>query len=532
MYRKDAYMKHGLVSVSGYDFFSQYDLSFCDLVDEADKLAVDKAWNALMGNRGFILGQDIDVLRELFDLICSEFAATYGKERTISLREGYITKDRGQTPARHNEVSRIFSQSKSIYIDLLMSNVLFEYAAAFYLWARHPENEDLVSRCFIHTLYTLEGCCRRGKLSEMDGQLSLQKLIADNLDDQEIVFIGDLYWCMLSFAMCHEIAHLYCEHGCPRSTDDGYIQEFQADAVGYDVYLKLMIKNMHSTENVSSGVFREYLYTAPMILLLFYHDLFAMGYWMYGEVIYDTHPVLKERIDKLLAISQDDKYEFDSSSGNVVLNCYYDISDKFLVELWYKLKNGKLSDIVRKGASSVTGKAFEDACAFDETICKKITEQAPSLGYDARRLIGLWNMSAQVSADSFGDNHGLVTAIVGKAYSIKGLNVIYNQKVLLESVIEMGLTIAKPGDIVETIRTALYIIYKIALIGTIEIKDVHAELLKACHINKAYAMPIKEDALLARVPKASSDDITELDRLGCIELVDGYVHLREKVVLE
>ncbi len=524
-------MKHGLVSISGYDIYNQYDLSFCNLVDSADKLAVDQAWNALMGNRGFTIDQGVDVLRELFDLICSEFAATYGKERTITLREGYITKDRGQTPARHNEMSRIFSQSKSIYIDLLMSNVLFEYAAAFYLWARHPGKEDIASRCFIHTLYTLEGCCRRGKLSEMDGQLSLQKLIADNLDDQEIVFIGDLYWCMLSFAMCHEIAHLYCEHGCPRSTSDGYVQEFQADAVGYDVYLKLMIKNMHSTENVISSVFREYLYTAPMILLLFYHDLFAMGYWMYGEVISDTHPDLQERIDKLLAISQDDKYEFDSSSGNDVLNCYYDISDKFLEELWYKLKNGKLSDIVRKGASSVTGNAFEDACALDETICKKITEQSPSLGYDARKLIGLWNMAAQVSADCMGENHGLVTAIAGKAYSIKGLNIIYNQKVLLESVIEMGLTIAKPGDMVETIRTALYLIYKIALVGTIEIEDTHAELLKVCHTKKAYSRPIKEDALLALVPTASNDDLTKLDRLGCIEIIDGCVHLREKVIL-
>lgn len=34
--RKDAHMKHGLVSISGYDYFSQYALSFCDLVDEAD----------------------------------------------------------------------------------------------------------------------------------------------------------------------------------------------------------------------------------------------------------------------------------------------------------------------------------------------------------------------------------------------------------------------------------------------------------------------------------------------------------------
>lgn len=524
-------MKHGLVSISGYDIYNQYDLSFCGLVDGAAKLEVDTAWNALMGNRGFEIGQSANVLRELFDFICSEFAAAYGKERTIALREGYITKERGQLPARHNEMSRIFSQSKSIYIDLLMSNVLFEYAATFYLWARYPDKKNVASRCFIHALYTLEGCCRSGKLSEMEGQLSLQKLIADNLDDQEIVFIGDLYWCMLSFAMCHEIAHLYCEHGCPGSTTEGYAQEFQADAVGYDVYLKLMIRNMHSTENVTSSVFREYLYTAPMILLLFYHDLFTTGYWMYGEVVSNTHPDPQERIDKLLAMSQDDKYEFDSASGNDVLNCYYDISDKFLEELWYKLKNGKLSDIVRKGASSVTGNAFEDACALDEAICKKITEQAPSLGYDARRLIGLWNMAAQVSADSFRENHGFVTAIAGKVYSIKGLNVIFNQKVLLESVIEMGLTIAKPGDLVETIRTALYLIYKIALAGTIEIEDTHAELLKVCHTKKAYSRPIKEDALLALVPAASSDDLTDLDRLGCIEIIGGHVHLREKVIL-
>lgn len=524
-------MKHGLVSISGYDIFNQYDLSFCDLVDSVDKLVADQAWNELMGNRGFEINKEIDVLRGLFKLICSEFAATYSKEHTITLREGYITKERGQMPARHNEMSRIFSQSKSIYIDFLMSNVLFEYAAVFYLWARYPERGDIASRCFIHTLYTLDGCCRRGKLSEIDSQLSLQKLIADNLDDQEIVFIGDLYWCMLAFCMCHEIAHLYCEHVCPRSTDEGHEQEFQADAVGYDVYLKLMIKNMHSTEDVVSSVFREYLYTAPMVLLLFYQDLFTMSYWMYGEVISDTHPDLQERIDKLLAISQDDQYEFDSSSGNNVLNCYCDISERFLEELWYKLKNGKLSDIVRKGASNVMGSAFEDACAFDEAICKMITENAPSLGYDASKLIGLWNMAAQVSVDSFGENHGLVTTIAGKAYSIKRLNIVYNQKVFLESVIEIGLTITRPGNKIETIRTALYLIYRIALVCTIEIKDTHAELLQMCHKMKAYSMPIEEEALLALVPTASSDDLTELDKLGCIKIIDGYVYLRERVIL-
>lgn len=36
---------------------------------------------------------------------------------------------------------------------------------------------------------------------------------------------------------------------------------------------------------------------------------------------------------------------------------------------------------------------------------------------------------------------------------------------------------------------------------------------------------------LALVPKAYSDDITELDRLGYIEIIEGCVHLREKVIL-
>ena len=103
--------------------------------------------------------------------------------------------------------------------------------------------------------------------------------------------------------MCHEIAHIYCEHGYPASISEGLAQEFEADAVGYDIYLKLMIKNMHNSEAIASSVFREYLYTAPMILFLFYHDLYKMGYWLYGEKIPDTHPPLSERIDKLFDIS-------------------------------------------------------------------------------------------------------------------------------------------------------------------------------------------------------------------------------------
>ena len=75
--------------------------------------------------RARLTGCNVDVLHELFDLINSAFADSFGQKRSVTLCEGYITKECRKAPVRHNETSRIFSQSQLIYIDLLMSNVLF-----------------------------------------------------------------------------------------------------------------------------------------------------------------------------------------------------------------------------------------------------------------------------------------------------------------------------------------------------------------------------------------------------------------------
>lgn len=527
-----AIVMHRLVSFSGFDIFNQYEVSFCKLIDEKDTKYKDCEWNKLMASRGFSINDEkTDVLPQLFHLICAEFSERFQEKRSINLKEGFISSHHGQIPVKHNKMARVFSQSKSVYIDLLMSNVLFDYVAAFYLWARFPDKQDIVSECFIHTLYTLEGCCRKGQLSEIDGQLSLQKLISENLEDHEIVFIGDLYWCMLAFALCHETAHIYLDHGETKCEQDGHLQEYQADAVGYEVFLDLVLKYMNSTEDDITSVFREYLYAAPMILFLFYHDLFSIGYWMYGDVVSNSHPDLEERITRLLAISQQNKFPFDTTEGNAVLSHFYEVSDRFLEEVWYKLKNGKLCVIIRKGISEVKDQAFEEAYALDESICKRIIEYAKKLDCDAGRLIGLWNVAAQISIESVGDSKGIVCSLADRQFSIKGMNIIYNQKVLLESIIEMGLTIAVPTKPIETIRTALYIIYRIALASTIEINDVLAKLLKVCHQQNAYFTPIAETKLLCMVPLACSEDITVLHNMGCIKIVDGNITLNERIIL-
>lgn len=110
-------MMHSLITVSGYDFLNQFDLSFYDLIDQNDRAVIADTWNKAMATRGFKTPIDVNGLQEIFDLINSEFGDAYGDQKCISLREGLITKAKGQIPIKHNDASRIFSQSKSIYVD-------------------------------------------------------------------------------------------------------------------------------------------------------------------------------------------------------------------------------------------------------------------------------------------------------------------------------------------------------------------------------------------------------------------------------
>lgn len=525
-------MKHALITIGDYDILNQYEISFHGFrKEDAIKETIDEKWNRLMAPRGFALSDKKDLLKDLFTLICAEFETTYNEKIPITLREGYITKNRGHQSVRHNDTSRIFSTPNNVYIDLLMSSVLFDYAATSYLWARYADQEDIKSECFKQMFYNFDALCRKGMFANVEGSLHLFNLLNLNSENWELGFIGDLYWCMISFAVCHEVSHIYLRHNIPKDTTEAHMQEFQADQVGYEIYLSLMMKYKDSSEDKEYSVFREYLYAAPMILLLFYHNLFSMSYWLFGETIGNSHPPLMKRIGKLLEISQSCKYDFNTTDGNIVLNNYWDVSEQFIGSLCNKLKAGKLQEIIRKGDSDMKGNGFEQAFALDEAICKRIREFADAKGYNADHLIGIWNVAAQTTAESFGDQLGLVYSISGKKYSIKVPNIIYNQKVLIEFILDMGLTITKPDNPIATVQMALFIVYKIALAATIEISELQAKTLLYCHKRNAYIMPISEDTILKDNPDINNDVLTSLAQMGCVRIENGFVYLLEKVVL-
>ena len=73
-------------------------------------------------------------------------------------------------------------------------------------------------------------------------------------------------------------------------------------------------------------------------------------------------------------------------------------------------------------------------------------------------------------------------------------------------------------------------LYKLVDIATVELSEAHAVAIIKCHKLHAMEHPILEEELL-QVPNVTHTIITELDRLGCIELRDGYVRLNEEIYI-
>ena len=523
-------MKHAFISIGEHDILSQYELSsFLPAEDETERSLQDlwKEWLALDGLEAY---SSKDMLKAVFSRICEEFSKTYKETIPIHLREGFITQKGSQSPVRHSDASRMYASGHTVYLDLLMSSVLFSFSSVFYLYALKPNDPEVVSGSFKQSLYIFDGCCRKGLFPNRDGLRHLLDLIHDRLTAADIGKISDLYSCMLAFAVCHEAAHIYLHHDTPNSKEEARQQEFQADHAGYDIFLKLMLNYKDCTDDVPENIFREYLYTAPMILFLFYHCLFTTGYWLFGEQISDSHPDPMERIEQLLEISQEEQYDFDTEEGNAFLAGYWNVADQYLEELWYKLKNGKLSRIIRNGDEQMNHPStVDEVYAIHDQIIEKIEQFAKDHGYDAGQCIGLWDTTAFISAEAADPASGFILDLPGqKTVSIKPINIIYKQSVLLTFLVS-GLTISLPQTPLSAGKIALYILFNLAIMATTELKDEQINTLLYLHKQQAYTHLIPEDEILRNVAGSSHDTISDLDHLGCIEIIDGKVRLREKV---
>jgi len=467
--------------------------------------------------------------KDLFEFIKSIFEQQKHVHLDIEFERGYIASLDGTMPIRADEASRLFSSRKEIYVDELILAALFEYVATYYLWARDYEDDNVFAFCFKYTLFLLNYTNRLGILTDDDRKAQLVAQIVTRYNENGINLIADLYWSCLAFAFCHEIAHIYLKH-LENKQNDPWKDEFEADAVGYEIYLQIIEMAKEDVNIPFSGVFHDYLYIAPNILFQFYSDTYFMSYWLFGEKAGNSHPPLEDRSRRLLEICQQPQFTFETKEGNILLNNYLDVSDWFREQLIIKLQKGKIDILVQEGFAFMLKPGYDEAIQFQKNKCNDLLEKIKKYGFDNNQVIGLWDTAVDIELLNEPSSTSFVWSYRGKTYSTKAFNVRFCLNKVLKSVLEFGGSFSVPDSKVKTVFTALLILDSLLEISTLELCDDHAKMLIKCHDLQLDIHTISEDELL-RVTGMTNTVITDLCKLGCIELSEGMIRLKENIFI-
>ena len=228
-----------------------------------------------------------------------------------------------------------------IHIDELFESTVIAFLLSMFKWSKDFGNLEIYSECFIYVLFLMNDVCIFGEMQALDANNALLHLL--NGDMQIMKLAEDCYWTIVVFSMAHEIAHAYLAHiGKKYSERHPEKEEYDADAIAYDIVLKIIMK-----ESNEEPILEKYTYLAPAM----YMDFFDLYYYtdrvLYKTMLSDSeHPNPVKRKGKLFAIVDKDEYDFDTIDGNHLYGGFLDVYDEYRDQVFLKKEKGKLDKII------------------------------------------------------------------------------------------------------------------------------------------------------------------------------------------
>ena len=274
-------------------------------------------------------------LPKMFELVKEYFKKEYDFEgNAIQLNNRY----------QKTINSYIYNDQKNptfIHIDELFESTVISFFVAMFKWSKEFDNLDIYGDCFRYTLFLMNDVCIFGEMQALDANNALLHLL--NGDMQIMKLAEDCYWTIVVFSMAHEIAHAYLAHiGKKYSERHLEKEEYDADAIAYDIVLKIIMK-----ESNEEPILEKYTYLAPAM----YMDFFDLYYYtdrvLYKTMLSDSeHPNPVKRKGKLFAIVDRDEYDFDTIDGNHLYGGFLDVYDEYRDQVFLKKEKGKLDKII------------------------------------------------------------------------------------------------------------------------------------------------------------------------------------------
>lgn len=276
-------------------------------------------------------------LKQMFELVKHYFQKEYGYYRKdIELINRY----------QRSVNSYIFLDEEIeqfIHIDELFESSIISFFLVIFKWSKDFENLETYGNCFLYLLFIMND---ESILGDIPNEHSNEALLQIMQGDVQIMNLASsCYWTVVIFNLAHEVAHSYFA-SIGKTFSDKRKEEFEADAVAYDIVLKIIIEQ--SKVEVQKRIIENYTYLAPVMYMQIFDLLYYTDRILYNKrITTDTHPLPKYRISHLFAIANDDKYDFDTVEGNHLYNGFLDIYNEYRTQLILKKERGKLTKIIR-----------------------------------------------------------------------------------------------------------------------------------------------------------------------------------------
>lgn len=250
---------------------------------------------------------------------------------------------------QHSINSYIFldgEREQFVHVDELFESSIMSFFLVMFKWSKEFECIDTYGECFKYLLFIMNDVSILGDIPSAFSNEALLQIT--NGDVQIMNLASSCYWTVVVFSLAHEVAHSYLA-SIGKKFSNCRKEEFEADAIAYDIVLKIIIDQSKVDEK--DKILEQYTYLAPVMYMWFFDLFYYTDRVLYNRrITTNTHPLPKDRVSHLFAIANDDKYDFDTVDGNHLYGGFLDVYDEYRTQLILKKERGKLDNIIRTEA--------------------------------------------------------------------------------------------------------------------------------------------------------------------------------------
>ena len=192
----------------------------------------------------------------------------YNPEQMLQIVKEYFGREygyRGEGIVLSNRYQRsvnsyIFLEDEKeqfVHIDELFESSIMAFFWLFFKWSKEFDNLKVYSNCFIYLLFIMNDVSIPGDIpNEKSNEMLLQ--IIDG-DTQIMNLASSCYWTVVISSLAHKVAHSYFA-SIGKKFPNRKKEEFEADAVAYDIAFKIIIDCSRKGEvnRIDSYIYASY----------------------------------------------------------------------------------------------------------------------------------------------------------------------------------------------------------------------------------------------------------------------------------